>query len=171
MNTIVGLTGAIGSGKSTLAKFLVAWRFKVLDVDELAATAAKEAGYEPRAALEKVLAGDKALEAQLAAVVIARVKAWVAATRGLKLIDAALLFEHGLDSLCTVTVCLTCPREVRQARVTRRKTASAGLFEVIERTQWAEAGKASKANHVVDANRELDVVAADVVRVLGVPAP
>lgn len=168
---ILGLTGSVGSGKSTLAKLMRTWRFQVLDVDHVAAVAAKEAGLDPSEALRRVLAGDRALESQLAVIVKDRVQAWLASSKPPVIIDSALLFEQGLDAFCTVTICLTCPREVRKARVEKRTTVSASHFDAIERAQWAEAGKASKATYVIDGSRQLDLVAADLVRVLGVKAP
>jgi dephospho-CoA kinase len=168
---ILGLTGSVGSGKSTLAQFLRTWRFQVLDVDRVAASAAKQAGLDPSEALRRVLTGDRALEAQLAVFVKEHVSAWLASAKPPVIIDSALLFEQGLDALCTVTICLTCPREERKARVEKRTTVSATHFDAIERAQWAEAGKASKATYVIDGDRELDLVSAEVVRLLGVKAP
>lgn len=154
---IIGLTGCVGSGKSTLA---VALGFPVLDVDQLGAAAAKAVGLAPAEALARVVSGDRALEALLAPMVKDAISAWLAVTERPCVIDSALLFEQGLEASCTVTVCLTCPVEVRRARVAQRDTASARLFDAIEAAQWPEAKKAGAAQVVVSSEAPL----AEVVR-------
>ncbi|MFZ5440773.1 MAG: dephospho-CoA kinase [Myxococcota bacterium] len=149
---IVGITGAVGAGKSTLAQTYAARGFAVLDVDEVAAETVRALGRSPREVLIELLTGGPqraALEAVLVPEVKRRIAAWCATTPGDKVIDSALLFEHGLDALCDETICVTCPREERLRRVLARGTTSAAFFDAIERAQWPEAEKAARATRLV----------------------
>lgn len=152
---IVGLTGAVGAGKSTVAAFLAREGFQVIDVDVLAAKAAIARGVKPAEALSRVLEGDAVLEALLLADVRSRLAAWVESTAGDRVIDSALLFEHGLDRLCHLTICLTCPEDERRRRVSARTSTSASHFDRIEASQWPEAEKAQRATHVVRSDQPL----------------
>ncbi|MFT3708619.1 MAG: dephospho-CoA kinase [Archangium sp.] len=143
---IIGITGCVGAGKSTLANAL---GFPVLDVDEVGAISARAIGVHPAMALARIVQGDRALEAQLATMVKAAIDAWLQTVARPCVIDSALLFEQGLDASCTLTVCVTCPVEVRRARVVQRRTASAQLFDQIEAAQWPEAQKAAGAQIVI----------------------
>jgi len=152
---IIGLTGAVAAGKSTVAAFLARDGFDVIDVDVLAAKAAIARGVKPAEALTRVLEGDPVLEALLLADVKSQVAAWVETTSGDRVIDSALLFEHGLDRLCELTICLTCPEEERRRRVSARRSTSASYFDRIEASQWPEADKARRAMHVVRSDQPL----------------
>lgn len=163
---IVGLTGAVGAGKSTLAKRLAARGADVLDVDMLAATAAMHVGLRPADALSRVVNGDRELEGRIAALVKERLGSWLSTARRPAVIDAAVLFEHQLETHCTLTVCLTCDAATRKARVKQRSTASAQHFEAIERTQWPEAEKAKRATHVISTDGSLDEAEAALVRLV-----
>lgn len=145
---IVGITGAVGAGKSTLAREYAARGFAVLDVDEVAAEAVRALGLSPREVLIEILTGGPR-RAEFERVVVPEVKRriaqWCAETVGPKVIDAALLFEHGLDALCDETICVTCPVDERRRRVLARGTTSADYFDAIERAQWSEAEKCARA--------------------------
>jgi dephospho-CoA kinase len=164
---ILGLTGCVGSGKSTVARAL---GFPVLDVDEVGAAAAKAIGVAPAEALRRIVQGDRALEAQLAARVKQAIAAWLEAATRPCVIDSALLFEQCLDASCDLTICLICPVEVRRARVAQRATASARLFDAIEAAQWPEARKAAGAKLVLSTEGELEAVRSAVLTALGASA-
>jgi dephospho-CoA kinase len=145
---ILGITGAVGAGKSTLARAYAARGFAVLDVDEVAREAVRALGLDPREVLlEIVLGGPRRAELEHALVpeVKRRIAAWCAQTPGDKVIDSALLFEHGLDALCDETICVLCPADERRRRVQARGTTSAEAFDAIERAQLPEAEKAARA--------------------------
>lgn len=171
---IVGLTGAVGAGKSTLAGLLVARGFGVLDVDVVAADAARSLGLAPAAVLAELLTDGPRraeFETMLIPEVKRRVHAWCeAALGGPAVIDSALLFEHGLDALCSVTICLRCPADERRARVGRRQTTSAKHFDRIEASQLSEPNKAARATHVVWTNQPLEEVARQLAAALGLAA-
>ena len=160
---IWGVTGCVGAGKSTVAAILVGFGARVLDVDQVAATALRESalGLTAAQALEAVVKGgpERArLEAVLIPEVQRRVAEWCAADSELSVLDAALLFEHGLNRFCEVTVCIRCPVEERRRRVEVRSTASARLFEAIERSQWPEEKKVSAATFAFDGLEQLETL-------------
>ena len=147
---IIGVTGCVGAGKSTASAILVTFGARVLDLDRVAARAVKESsfGMTPAQALEAVVTGgpDRArIEAAVIPIVQARVAAWCAESTVPGVLDAALLFEHGLERFCDFTICVCCPNGERRRRVELRSTASARLFEAIEAAQWPEEEKAKLA--------------------------
>lgn len=166
---VLGLTGAVGAGKSTAAAALEAQGFARLDVDDVVAAALvgraeavlalvpSARGPDGALALGRLFAAalpDAALRARVEALVVddvgAAVRRWREGLLGPGVLEAALLFELGLDALCDETVCVTCPVDVRRARVQARATASAALFEQIEAAQWPEARKVAAAGAVLD---------------------
>jgi len=166
---ILGVTGSVGAGKSTIAALLKTRGFEVLDVDDVAARAAVALGLAPGDALRRVLGGDRALEQALIAHVKHEITDWLARGAGPRVIDAALLFEHGLDALCDRTVCARCPADERRRRVTQRASTSATHFDRIEASQWPEEEKARRASLTLWTHRPLAELEAEVDRlVLGV---
>ena len=160
---IIGVTGCVGAGKSTASAILATFGARVLDLDRVAARAVKESslGLSPAEALAAVVTGgpDKArIEAALIAVVRARVAAWCSESAQPGVLDAALLFEHGLERFCDFTICVCCPIDERRRRVELRSTASSGLFAAIEAAQWTEARKAGLARLNVRGDGELTTV-------------
>lgn len=162
---MLGVTGAVGAGKSTVCAALGAQGFAVLDVDVLASEVLAAGVPEVAALLPELgerLSGPSVLRAMLERPALrpqveaaarpyveARIRAWKTALTGDGALDAALLFELGLDELCDATWCVTCPAEERRARVGARTTTSATLFDAIEAAQWPEAEKQRRANDVV----------------------
>ncbi len=147
---IWGITGCVGAGKSTAAAILKELGARVLDLDRVAAKAVLESslGMSPAEALTQVVTGgpDRVrIEAAILPIVIARVEVWTHESTQPGVLDAALLFEHGLDRFCDLTVCVCCPIGERRRRVLQRSTASAQLFDAIESAQWSEEEKAKRA--------------------------
>lgn len=147
---IWGITGCVGAGKSTAAAILEQLGARVLDLDRVAAKAVTESslGLTPAEALTQVVAGgpDRSrIEAAILPSVLKRVEAWCAESTQPGVLDAALLFEHGLDRFCDFTICVCCPIGERRDRVSKRSTASAQLFDAIESAQWSEEEKAKRA--------------------------
>jgi dephospho-CoA kinase len=157
---IWGITGCVGAGKSTAAGILESLGARVLDLDRVAAKAVTESslGLTPAQALTQVVTAgpDRArIEAAILPIVIRRVEAWCAESTQTGVLDAALLFEHGLDRFCDVTVCVCCPIGERRERVLKRSTASAQLFDAIDSAQWSEEQKAELARFRIGSAEEI----------------
>ncbi len=165
---VLGLTGSVGAGKSTAARALEETGFARLDVDDVIAAALRARAGAVLAVVPQARAPDgqldsrrlfgatlvdTALRAQVQALVLDDVRAAVRAWRGALtqpgVLEAALLFEVGLDALCEATVCVTCATAVRRARVEARATASAALFDAVEAAQWPEEDKARRAGEAL----------------------
>lgn len=161
---VLGVTGAVGAGKSTLCRILRGYGWSVLDVDDVAAAALPEVqpflvrripgvltaeGAIDKARIFSAMLREpglrKELEQELQPLVQQRVRAWKEALLGPGALDAALLFESGLDASCDATLCVLCPREERRRRVAERSTASALHFDAIDAAQWPESAKQARA--------------------------
>lgn len=142
----IGLTGPTGSGKSTLRPVFESMGCRVLDCDvyarrvvmpgspalgELAAEFGEDI-IRPDGQLDRGLLAQRAfcsgektkkLNAITHPYIISMLKEDIIKARagGLHaVIDAPLLFEAGLDTICDATIAVTAPREVRIRRVTER---------------------------------------------------
>lgn len=148
---VLGLTGGIASGKSTAAAWLtdqgachidadrIARQVVVPGSDGLQAVLARFGehfrtanGELDRAALGSLVFADAAARRDLEALLHPRIGAGIdaelaaAAQRGAQLavIDAALLFELGLDRRCHETWAITCQPETQVARLVARNGLS-----------------------------------------------
>lgn len=183
---VLGVTGAVGAGKSTLCRILRAHGWSVLDVDDVAAAALF--GVQPFLAQrmpgvitsEGVL--DKAriftemlrepslrdeLTQALRPLVQERVAEWKDALDGPGALDAALLFESGLHTLCDATLCVLCSREERRRRVHARSTASALHFDALDAAQWPEEKKRTLAGACLSSEDPPERIEPELRRVLG----
>ena len=136
---IIGITGSIGSGKSTIARRLAEYGYTLyLSDDEakrllvsdlslrheveqlLGKEVYRDDRYQPEAVLSK-LKEDPSLLEKLNGLVHPVVKADILACpeRPL-LVESAILFESGIDSLCDCVIAVLAPREIRLARVLAR---------------------------------------------------
>lgn len=144
MKKIIGLTGPSGAGKSTVSKAFRAFGAHTVDADRTARVVVekgKPALSEIRDAFgETVILPDGTLNrSALAEIVfhspeelhklnlithkyiVEEIKNETeAAAENVVVIDAAVLFESGLDSLCDCVVCVTAERERRQKRIMLR---------------------------------------------------
>jgi dephospho-CoA kinase len=171
---VIGLTGSIGMGKSTAARMLRRLGVPVFEADHevhallgpkgraVADVAARfpdvvaEGGIDRCRLAEKVFSDERArrdLEAILHPMV--RAAEWrflkAAAMRRAKVavLDLPLLFETGADRLCDVTVVVTAPAFLQEARVLRRMRMTHQRFESIRASQMSDAEKRRRADFVV----------------------
>lgn len=143
---ILGLVGGIASGKSTVAELFVELGYRHLDADRIAHGVLEQppvrkaiaatfgtdvldgaTGAVDRTALgARVFADDEArarLEALVHPVVRQEILAELERVRASDqpvVLDAPLLFETGLDRMCTATVFVEVNRETREARAAAR---------------------------------------------------
>jgi dephospho-CoA kinase len=172
----VGVTGGIGSGKSLVCSFLQAAGIPMLFADPLAKELMVSDGtlrkklrdllgpeaYQPDGSLDREwiasrLFSDPALQKKINALVHPRVEAalfrsfdeleregeYVAA------VEAALIYEAGLDRHLDAVIVVDAPEELRIRRVMERDGRSRA--EVLRRmnAQWSPQRKAAKATYLI----------------------
>lgn len=142
MRAIIGLTGPTGSGKTTMAKRLSEMGAHVLDADEIArglqqpgcagALAIQSAfgseyfdeGRLNRAKLAELVFNDKSelrrLNDVMFPLIIDETKNRLQKLDGVCIIDAALLFEAGMDKICQRVWLARADDDVRKKRIMKR---------------------------------------------------
>jgi dephospho-CoA kinase len=201
---IVGVTGTVAAGKSTFSRALERLGARRIDVDALGHEALR--GREVVKAVAEafgraVLASDgsidrralaglafgtaesrRRLEAIVHPVVRRRIDEEIAdaISAGVPfiVIDCALLFESGLDSICDATVVVDAPAELRRARAAAAHGWSADEMERRERAQLSAEEKRARADRTIvnDADtarleRVADQYHPDLLRRPGVASP
>lgn len=167
---VIGLAGGVGSGKSTVAGIFIkqgatgidadALGHRVLDLPRVKAALRRDWGSGifrgarvDRAALAGLAFRSRESVARLNRRVhpeiLREIRSRVRKARGWVVLDAALLFETGLDALCDATVYVSTPRAVRARRLQARGW-DPGELRRRERFQLPLAYKKKKADYVID---------------------
>ncbi len=194
---VIGLTGPVAAGKSTAARLLAAAECHVIDVDALGhlalghpevvaavrrlfgdAVVGPDGRLEHAAVAARVFEDDEALR-ELEAIVHPRVREDLADALSHALarrpravvIDAALLFEGGLDDLCDETVCVDAPATLRRTRARTGRGWSDDEVERREAQQLAADEKRSRASRVLENDGDLAALQRAVQDVLREIAP
>ena len=185
-NWVFGLTGGIGSGKSAVSAIFEELGIQVVDADIVA----REVVEPGSVGLTKITAhfGDEILtnngtldRAKLRAIIFANEsqKQWLnnllhpliretmlsqlkQATSHYVILVAPLLFENSLEKYCNHTLLIDVPVDVQITRTTARDNVSVELAEQIIASQMSRADKQQKAGDILDNNRPLEEVKADV---------
>lgn len=185
-NWVLGLTGGIGSGKSAVSAMFEEFGIQVVDADIVA----REVVEPGSLGLTKITAhfGDEILtsngtldRAKLRAIIFAdeSQKQWLnnllhpliresmlmqlkQATSNYVILVAPLLFENGLEKYCNHTLLIDVPVDVQITRTTARDNVSVELAKQIIASQMSRADKKQKAGDILDNNRPLIEVKADV---------
>jgi dephospho-CoA kinase len=82
-------------------------------------------------------------------------------------IDAAILFEAGWDSLCDLVVFVEASRAVRLARVSESRGWTPEILASREKAQWASGRKKARANVVIRNESTVERLRGDVLEFLG----
>ena len=187
-NWVLGLTGGIGSGKSAVSAMFEELGIQVIDADIVA----REVVEPGSVGLTKITAhfGDEILtsngtldRAKLRAIIFAdeSQKQWLnnllhpliresmlsqlkQATSNYVILVAPLLFENGLEKYCNHTLLIDVPVDVQITRTTARDNVSVELAKQIIASQMSRADKQQKAGDILDNNRPLEEVKADVLK-------
>ena len=180
---IIGLTGGIGSGKSAVASVFLEhgcivanadenakavllnsevrdtlvewWGEKILNIDgHIDRTIIADIVFEDDEALQKL---ENLIHPRVRQMQEAQFAAAPEGTRGL-VIDAPLLIEAGLDSLCEIIVYVEASREIRLNRVQKTRDWTAEELNRREAAQLPLDTKRNKADYVLINESELGAV-------------
>ncbi|WP_119673347.1 dephospho-CoA kinase [Deinococcus sp. RM] len=183
----IGLTGSIGAGKSTVAQLLRARGLTVLDADEQARLVTQDpgtlaliearfpgvvvGGSLDRAALSARVFGQTEALAALNAIVHPRVRermATLEAQAGSRVVvqDVPLLFEGGLDAQMDAVIVVDAPLPLRVARVMARSGLTEAEVLARDARQMPAEQKRARATVVIDNDRDLPHLEAQVDRAL-----
>lgn len=189
----IGLTGGIATGKSTVAQMIADAGTPVFDADQLARSAISPgaAGYlAVTARFPEVVAPDGSIDRKkLGAIVFSRPaeKQWLEATLhpiigsllGERLIqeglvakprlwfyEAALLFETGRDEEFRKIWTTTCPEDVQIARIKSRNPHKFKALQKAIAAQMPSAEKARRSAVVIDTDKPLTALKAEVLTLL-----
>lgn len=186
---IVGLTGSIGMGKSTAARRFAERGIPVFDADaevhrlyegEAVAAIARafpgsvNNGRVDRAALaEAVLSQEDALnclEAIVHPMVREAERAFLIrhAAKGtaMAVLEIPLLFETGAEHLVDVTIVVAASPASQHDRVLARPGMTLDKLEAIRAQQLPDQEKRAKADYVVDTDRPIEELAAEIDRII-----
>ncbi len=183
----IGLTGGIGSGKSTVARVFEALGAKVYRADarakelmvsdpqivealtSLLGPRAYRDGQPDRAWIASRVFADKDLLAKMNGIIHPRVaedfERWAA--DGIVVLEAAILFESGLDRLVDCVVSVDAPEEQRVARAAARDGVTPGSVRMRVASQMPDSERAARADFVID-NSDGAEVLPQVLRIYGI---
>jgi len=180
---VIGLVGGIGSGKSTVAALFAKLGCIVIDADRMGHALLEEPAVrdalvarfgekilgengriDRRLLADQAFAGRDGLESLNSVVhpeLWKRFRAAVADARGRTdaravVLDAALLMEKALDSLCDLVVYLETPEEVRRARVAETRPWRSTEVAHREAMQISLKAKRQRADTVIDNSSSLE---------------
>ena len=168
---VLGLAGGVSSGKSTVAALFKKWGARVVDADalghqvlqrpEIRRRLAREwgsgimhRGRVDRAALASLVFRSKSSIRKLNRIVHPVIRRRIrrelktSSRRGVVL-DAALLFENGLDRVCDATVFVHAPASLRRRRAAARGW-NRGEVARREKHQWPPFRKEKLADFVIN---------------------
>ncbi len=169
----IGLTGGIASGKSTVSLYLASLGMEIIDGDLLAREVLVlypeiltylqdtygdlifQEGQLDRRALGRIIFQDEEKKRAYLDVIMPKIveearKRLKEAKGSFVVLDAALLFEEGLEKDVDITVTVFVPYEVQLERLLKRDglTVSEAVSRI--RSQMPLAEKKIRADHVVD---------------------
>ncbi len=168
----LGLTGSIGMGKSTTAQMFADLGVPIWDADAAVHRIYSAGGsaVEPmRAVYPQAITHDAVDRGKLKVMMSASdevlpkvqeiVHPLVAEDRQIflsdhakdafVLLDIPLLFETGADVWLDVTICVSAPADVQEARVLSRPGMTKETFDMILSNQMPDADKRAKADHIL----------------------
>jgi dephospho-CoA kinase len=184
---VVGLSGGVGSGKSTVARMLAREGARVIDADALGHRVLEIPGMRRALAREfgaEILKADgsvdrprlgreafrdrrsvERLNRTVHPEILKRIRTELRKARGWTVLDAALLHETGIVSLCDRVIFVEAPLGLRRERAKERGWSGRELSRR-ERLQGPLRDKRKYADFVVDASGSLARTAAQVRRIV-----
>lgn len=173
---VLGLTGGIGTGKSTAAQYITSKGYIHIDADAIGRTLTEEGspllevldkkfatkdrpilderGRLDRKALASIVFSDPEKKRILDGIMFEKIAAVIREriddADGPVLLDAPLLFESGIDSLCDEVILITCDIRTRLERVAARDASEKEEILARIRNQMSDEEKIPLADYVVD---------------------
>ena len=174
---VLGLTGGIASGKSLVAASFVRRGARLLDADRIArdvvalgtpglAAVLQRFGQEmrlpdgnlDRSRLGALIFADAAARADLNALLHPRIRDRIAADLqaarkegvALCVVDAALLFELGLDAACDAVIAVDCDEAQQIARLMARNGLTREAAQQRIASQWTAQARNARAGWTLD---------------------
>lgn len=194
MMEVIGLTGQIASGKSTVSAYLRQKGFAVVDADEIAhevirrggrayAAVVRQFGTEfvgaegeiDRRKLGQAVFADPEKLAQLNAIthpcICAEIRARLAAQRGTVFLDAPLLVQAGLDTLCGEIWQVTAADDIRLGRIQVRDGLDADEARARMQSQVGVRMPTDRPVHTIDNSSDTAALYRQVDRLLAGRTP
>ncbi len=185
---VIGITGGIGSGKSTVSKFLIELGYKVLDADKIAREIVEE-GSPVLKRLEEAFGKDiledgklnrKALAAKAFSSKVNRdllnkitheeikrsMKKQIQESEGVIFIDAALLFEAGVNEMTDENWLIYTPKEMRINRTIKRDNSTKKDVEKVMSFQLEEEEKAKMVDVIIENTSSIEELKSKVLKQL-----
>lgn len=189
---VFGLTGGIGMGKSTAAQLLRERGLPVIDTDVLARQIVEPGqpalveivnafGHEvitpegklDRAVLAGIVFADPVARHQLEGITHPRIQAlwreqlekWRVEGQSVAIVVIPLLFETAAEKELEATLCVACSARTQRQRLAHRHWTAEQIQHRIA-AQWPVERKMSLANFVVWSEGGLEVLAAQLLRIL-----
>ncbi len=174
---IIGITGGIGSGKSTVSRYLLSKGYRVIDADQIAHDIMKPGSrvlmelanrfgkdiLNPDGGLNRRMLGNRAFSSlegkeQLESITHGEILRQIeedirrGEEEGLEVIflDVILLFQVGLDKLCSQVWVVDAPEDIRLARVMGRDGYVPEEIRKRMRSQMNPAEMKSRGTHVIE---------------------
>lgn len=179
---LIGITGGIGSGKSTIATGLAQHGIVHYDCDKeakrliendpaikrqiislLGQEVYQDGHYQTNIVAEKIFAQPELLQ-QVNAIVHPAVKADILkrytmhGTPCTMVVESAILWESGLDKICTHIVAVIAPEEIRLQRAIQRDKSTIQKVRARMRAQMSDAERQQRADIIInnDGQKSID---------------
>ncbi len=190
MKKIIGLTGGSGAGKSTVSKLFCSLGAHTVDGDVVARRVVEKGkpalieitevfgtgvlqpdGSLNRAALAKIVFSDPADLHKLNRITHKYISEEIMHEierfeKTVFVIDAAALFESGLDAICDVTVCVTADEEIRLGRIMARDGLTKERAKARIQAQKSEAFYREKCDFEIRNNGDQAALSASVTEIM-----
>ena len=170
---IVGITGKSGSGKSEVSRVFGESGFTVIDFDGLSRSVSdskgpcldeivsafgdgvlKDDGTLNRRHLGEIVFADEEKLALLSSIthkyILDEMKRIISLTKGDIILDAPLLFEAGIDTICDVCIYVTADEGEMQRRIMERDGIDHSVAEARLSRQSKQSAYISKCDYVIE---------------------
>lgn len=172
MRKIIGLTGGVASGKSTVSRFFSKLGAKIINVDKIGHRLLKnqdvidliddsffgvvENNVVSRKKLGKIVFENSSQLDLLNEIMYPRMKEEVinSFVDGINIIDMAILFESGFDSLCNAVVVVCSDIETQISRMEKRAYSEAKITGILN-SQMDPKEKTKRADFVIINNKSI----------------